>query len=66
MAIEKTKEFKTLLRDCYMIEAKNAELKNNLAYDTTLSYGINYCMYIQGAITLFASNVLRILRLMEK
>ena len=65
MAIEKTKEFKTLLRDCYMIEAKNTELKNNLAYDTTLSYGIN-CMYIQGAITLFASNVLRISRLMEK
>lgn len=65
MAFEKTKEFKTLLRDCYMIEAKNAELKNNLAYDTTLSYSIN-CMYIQGVITLFASNVLRILRLIEK
>lgn len=65
MAFEKTKEFKTLLRNRYMIEAKNAELKNNLVYDTTLSYGIN-CMYIQGAITLFASNVLRILRLMEK
>ncbi|MFC2775810.1 hypothetical protein [Segatella oulorum] len=65
MAFEKTKEFKTLLRDRYMIEAKNAEPKNNLAYGITLSYGIN-CMYIQGAITLFASNVLRILRLIEK
>ena len=65
MAFEKTKEVKTLLRDRYMIEAKNAEPKNNLAYGITLSYGIN-CMYIQGAITLFASNVLRILRLIEK
>lgn len=65
MAFEQTTEFKELARDRYMIEAKNSELKNNLGYDVAISYGIN-SMCLQGTLTIFASNILRILRLMGK
>ena len=65
MAFEKTEEFMKLARDRYMIEAKNSEIKNNLGYDVALSYGIN-SMCLQGAITIFASNLRRIIRLMGK
>ncbi len=47
-----------------MIEAKNSELKNIYGYDKALSFGI-HSMEIQGAMTIFVSNIQRILRLMK-
>ena len=46
------------------MEAKNSELKNVLGYDRALSYGLS-CMEMQGALTIFAANVKRILKLMQ-
>ena len=58
----KTKHFKTLAKNRYMIEAKNAELKNSYGYDTANSTGISG-MQLQGAITIFAANLRRIVSL---
>ena len=60
---QETEEFKELYRDRYKIEAKNAELKNVLGYDRAESYGI-YAMQMQGAITMFAANVKRIIKML--
>ena len=62
---QKTPEFAQLQRKRYKIEAKNSELKNTLGYDRALSYGLS-CMEMQGALTIFAANVKRILKLMHK
>lgn len=48
-----------------MIEAKNSELKNVLGYDTYLSYSLN-SMKLQDAMTIFVSNLKRILRLRDR
>ncbi len=45
-------------------EAKNSELKNVLGYDRALSYGLS-CMEMQGALTIFAANVKRIIKLKQ-
>ena len=66
LAFQKTDEFKETLRtERYKIEAKNAELKNVLGYARAESYGIE-SMRMQGAITMFAANVKRIIRLMNE
>ena len=57
-----TEHFKTLAKNRYMIEAKNAELKNSYGYDTANSTGISG-MQLQGAITIFAANLRRIVSL---
>ena len=44
------------------VEAKFAQLKNVLGYDRAESCGLD-CMCLQGAMTVFAANVLRILTL---
>lgn len=62
---QKTPEFAQLQRKRYKIEAKNSELKNTLGYDRALSYGLS-CMEMQGALTIFAAKVKRILKLMHK
>lgn len=62
MEFQKTPEFKAKARERYKIEAKNAELKHVFGYDRAESYGL-YSMQMQGAITIFAANVKRILRL---
>ena len=49
-------------RERYKIEAKNAELKHVFGYDRAESYGL-YSMQMQGAITIFAANIKRILKL---
>lgn len=59
---EKTDRFKEKSKVRYKIEAKNSELKNSLGYDRAVSYGID-CMRMQGAMTIFAANVKRILKL---
>lgn len=61
---QKTEEFINLQRKRYKIEAKNSELKNVLGYDRALSYGLS-CMEMQGALTIFAANVKRIIKLMQ-
>jgi len=63
LEIQKTDEFKEKYRQRYKIEAKNADLKNNLGYDRAESYGIN-CMALQGAVTIYAANLKRIVRLL--
>ena len=64
LAFQKTAEFKEIYRnERYKIEAKNAELKNVLGYDRAESYGIE-AMQMQGAITMFAANIKRIIKLM--
>lgn len=62
MEFQKTPEFKAKARERYKIEAKNAELKHVYGYDRAKSYGL-YSMQMQGAITIFAANVKRILKL---
>ena len=62
MEFQKTPEFKAKARERYKIEAKNAELKHVYGYDRAESYGL-YSMQMQGAITIFAANVKRILKL---
>ena len=62
MEVQKTPEFKAKARERYKIEAKNAELKHVFGYDRAESYGL-YSMQMQGAITIFAANIKRILKL---
>lgn len=61
---QQTKEFKTKYKTRYKVEAKNADLKNNLGYDKAISKGISG-MQIQGAVTIFAANMRRIVRLLD-
>ena len=65
MEFQQTYRFKILARERYKIEAKNSELKNVLGYDRALSYGLS-CMEMQGAITIFAANVRRIVKMMAE
>ena len=65
LEFQESDTFKELQRKRYKIEAKNSELKNTLGYDRALSYGLS-CMEMQGALTIFAANVKRILKLMHK
>lgn len=58
----KTEEFKTLYKERYKIEAKNAELKNNYNYGNASSCG-KLGITIQGATTLFLANMKRIIKL---
>ena len=60
-----TKEFKELYAERYKIEAKNSELKNNFGYDTANACG-KTGITIQGASTLFLSNIKRIIKLKEE
>ena len=62
MEFQKTPEFKAKARERYKIEAKNAELKHVYGYDRAGSYGL-CSMQMQGAITIFAANIKRILKL---
>jgi hypothetical protein len=62
LEFQKTNEFKEKARERYKIEAKNAELKHVFGYDRAESYGL-YSMQMQGAITIFAANIKRILKL---
>lgn len=60
-----TNEFKELYSNRYMIEAKNAELKNNYGYDRANACG-KLGITIQGATTLFLTNMKRIIKLNEE
>ena len=66
---EALKEFKKsdeyLIVTKYKIEAKNSDLKNNYGYDRAESNGLQ-AMTLQGAVTMFACNMRRIMRMMQE
>lgn len=59
---EKSKEFRDKMRERYKIEAKNADLKQNYGLDRATSYGL-VNMTMQTALSIFACNLKRIMRL---
>ncbi|UAK15631.1 IS1182 family transposase [Sporolactobacillus terrae] len=64
-AFQNTEQFKSLAKTRYKIEAKNSELKNRHGYDTASSAGL-FGMEIQGATTIFAVNLKRILKILNE
>lgn len=62
---QKTEKFKEAAKNRYMIEAKNAELKNSHGYAKTQYSGL-FGMELQCAITIFTVNIKRIMTLMEE
>lgn len=60
---QNTEHFKELASLRYMIEAKNSEIKHRHGYEVASSSGLNG-MQIQGATTLFVTNIKRIIKLM--
>ena len=65
MGFQETDEFREKYRTRYKIEAKNSDLKNNYGYDRAESYGLQ-AMTLQGAVTMFACNMRRIMRMMQE
>lgn len=61
----KTEEFKTIYKERYKIEAKNAELKNNYNYGNANACG-KLGITIQGTTTLFLANMKIIIKLTEE
>jgi len=59
---QKSDYFKDKSKHRYKIEAKNGELKNAHGFDRAISYGLD-CMQMQTALTIFAVNLKRILKL---
>lgn len=62
---QQTEYFKELARTRYKIEAKNSELKHRHGYDVASSSGL-IGMELQGATTIFITNLKRILKLADK
>ena len=62
MVFQETEYYKEKAKHRYKIEAKNSELKNVHGYDRAIGYGID-SMQMQGALTIFAVNLKRILKL---
>lgn len=61
---QETEYFKEKAKERYKIEAKNSELKYRHGYDIASSSGL-IGMKMQGAITIFAVNLKRIIKLMN-
>lgn len=64
-AFQETELFRELARDRYMIEAKNSELKNRHGYNKANNSGL-FGMEIQGATTIFVTNIKRIMKLIDQ
>lgn len=62
IVFQKSEYFKDKSKHRYKIEAKNGELKNAHGFDRAISYGLD-CMQMQTALTIFAVNLKRILKL---
>ena len=62
---QETEYFKEQTKERYKIEAKNNELKNVHGYDTSVGNGL-YATKIQGACTIFVTNLKRIVNLMNE
>lgn len=63
-AFQNSDEFKRKAKSRYKIEAKNSELKQRHGYDVATSTGL-FGMQMQGAMTIFAVNLKRIITLMR-
>jgi len=63
MSFQDSEYFKEKSRERYKIEAKNSELKHRHGYDIASSSGL-IGMELQGALTIFAVNLKRIIKLM--
>lgn len=61
---QETDFFKEKSKHRYKIEAKNGELKNSHGFERAIAYGLDN-MQMQGALTIFAVNLKRIIKLME-
>lgn len=61
---QETDYFRDKSKHRYKIEAKNGELKNNHGFDRAESYGL-HSMQMQSALTIFAVNLKRILKLSD-
>lgn len=64
-AFQETEEFKELAKNRYKIEAKNSEIKNPHGYNQASCSGL-FGMQIQGATTIFAANMKRIIKLLKE
>lgn len=64
-AFQNSDEFKVKAKSRYKIEAKNSELKHRHGYDVATSAGL-FGMQMQGAMTIFAVNLKRIITLMKE
>lgn len=62
---QETEYFKKKSKERYKIEAKNSELKNRHGYDVASSSGL-VGMEMQGATTIFAVNLKRIIKLLNE
>ena len=62
---QESKEFKELSKERYKIEAKNSELKNAHGYGRSVGNGL-YETKIQGACTIFAANIKRIITILDE
>ena len=62
---QETEHFKEKMKERYKIEAKNSELKHRHGYDVASSSGLNG-MEMQGALTMFAVNLKRIVKLINE
>jgi len=65
MEFQESEYFKEKSRERYKIEAKNSELKHRHGYDVASSSGL-VGMEMQGALAIFAVNLKRILKIMDK
>lgn len=63
MAFEESEFFKEKAKERYKIEAKNSKLKHGHGYDVASSSGL-LGMELQGAVTIFAVDMKRIIRLL--
>ena len=61
-AFQQSEILKELAIDCFMIEAKNSELKNRQGYDRATNSSL-FGMKIQRATTIFVTNLKRIIKL---
>ncbi|WOV84666.1 IS1182 family transposase [Sporosarcina jeotgali] len=62
---QNSEEFKEKAKSRYKIEAKNSELKNRHGYDVATYRGL-FGMQMQGALSIFAVNLKRIITLMKE
>lgn len=63
MDFQESEYFKEKSKERYKIEAKNSELKHRHGYDVASSSGL-LGMELQGAVTIFAVNMKRIITLL--
>ncbi|WOV87404.1 IS1182 family transposase [Sporosarcina oncorhynchi] len=64
-AFQNSEEFKEIAKSRYKVEAKNSEIKQRHGYDVATYAGL-FGMQMQGAMTIFAVNLKRILTLMKE